>query len=138
MRHPLKLALLFIAPLRAFACEPGVVSEHLAVDDAANYFLVEVKRAHGANLVGTVNRSFGEVLAPGHTLSIQFVENELPGAVCAMEFSVGQTYLLKARVAGGALQISRFNSHNVPADHARFQTYVEDIEARNTGSGPSL
>jgi hypothetical protein len=138
MRHTLKLALVLIAPLPAFACEPGVVSEHLAVDDAANYFLVEVKRAHGDNLVGTVNRSFGEVFAPGHTLSIQFVEDELAGAVCPLEFTVGHTYLLKARVAGGALQISRFNSHNIPADHARFQIYISDIEARNTGSGPSL
>lgn len=138
MRPALKLMLLFVAPLPALACEEGVVSEHLAVDDAANYYLVEIKRSHGDNLIGTVNRSFGAVLAPGQTLSIQFVETALADAVCPMEFSVGQTYLLRARVAGGALQISRFNSHNVPADHARFQTYVADIEARNTGSAPAL
>src|SRR5262245_45937300 len=94
MRRTLKLALLLIiAPLRTLACEPGVVSEHLTVDDVADYYLVEVKRAHGDNLIGTINRSFGGVLAPGQTLSIQFVENELADSVCPLEFSVGQTYL---------------------------------------------
>jgi hypothetical protein len=129
MRQLLKLALLFFVPLPVFACEAGVVSEHLAVANVADFYLVEIKRAHGDNLIGTVERSFGDLLAPGQTLSIQFVETDLPGAVCPMEFSVGQTYVLKARLVGGALQISRFNSHNIPADHARFATYLQDIEA---------
>jgi hypothetical protein len=140
IRHTPKLGLaLLLAAPAAFACEEEVVySEHLAVDSAANYYLVAIKRAHGDNLIGTIERSFGDVLAPGQTLSIQFAESGLADAVCPMDFSAGQTYLLRAHPAGGALQISRFNSHNIPADHERFQTYVHDIEARNSGSPPPL
>jgi hypothetical protein len=137
MRYLHAFALSVIA-CPALACEVGVVSEHLAVDAAADYYLVAIKRAHGDNLIGTVERSFGGVLAAGQTLSIQFVENELADSVCPVEFSAGQTYLLKARVAGGALQISRFNIHNIPTDHARFQTYIEDIESRNSVPASSL
>jgi hypothetical protein len=135
----LALALLLSTPAAVFACEEEIVySEHLAVDSVDNYYLVTIKRAHGDNLIGTIERSFGGVLAPGQTLSIQFAEAGLPEAVCPMEFSVGKTYLLRARPAGGALQISRFNSHNIQAGHERFQTYVHDIEARNSGSTPPL
>ena len=123
-------ALLAAISLRGFACEQEVVySEHLNVDSAGNYYLVEIKRAHGDNLVGTVERSFGSGLSRGQTVSIQFVQSELADAVCAMEFAVGQTYLLKARLLGGALQISRYNSHNIAEDHERFSTYVRDIES---------
>ena len=123
-------ALLAAISLRGFACEQEVVySEHLNVDSAGNYYLVEIKRAHGDNLVGTVERSFGSGLSRGQTVSIQFVQSELADAVCAMEFAVGQTYLLRARLRGGALQISRYNSHNIAEDHERFGTSVRDIES---------
>jgi len=123
--------LLLASSFPILACEQEVVfSEHLKVDSASNYFLVDIQRAHGDNLVGTISRSFGGALVSGQTVSIQLTaQNELADAICAMEFAVGQTYLLKARVTGGAFQISRFNSHNIPADHERFQTYVQDIES---------
>lgn len=120
--------LLLALPLAASACEPMVVPEHLGVDSASNYYLVEIKRAHGANLVGTVNRSFGGTVSAGQTVSIQSAEHELAHAICPLDFAVGQTYLLRARYRGGALEISRFNGLNIPADHERFATWVQDLE----------
>jgi hypothetical protein len=126
-------ALLLAVPLSAPACEQEVVlSEHLNVDRASSYYLVEIRRAHGDNLVGTIQRSFVGGLPAGRTVSIQFAQNELADAICPMDFVVGQSYLLKAQARGGALQTSRFNSHNVPAEHERFGTYVQDIESAFT------
>ena len=130
LRSPALAVALLFTPGFLFACEEEVVyAEHLTVDSTDNYYLVAIKRAHGDNLVGTIERAFGGTLAAGQTLSIQFNETALVDAACAMEFTVGKTYLLRARPVGGALQISRFDSNNIPADHARFATYVRDIEA---------
>lgn len=129
LRRSLLLSLLgCTAP--ALGCEEGVVlSERLQVDNPADFYLVEIQRAHGDNLVGTVLRSFGGVLAPGRTLSIQFTQSGIADSDCAVEFSAGQRYLLKGRLSGGALQVSRYNSHNIPEQHERFASYLRDIEA---------
>ena len=125
---------LLAMPCEAFACEQTVVlSERLQVDDPGAYYLVRIQRAHGDNLVGTITRSFGGTVAAGQTVSIQSTQDALADATCALEFSSGKTYLLKTQVRGGALQISRYNSHNVAADHERFATYVRDIETAAAG-----
>lgn len=135
----LTLAILIVTAHSAVACEQAVVfSEHLIVSDARDYYLVEIRRAHGDNMVGTIARPFGGALSSGETVSIQFTQShdELADAVCPMQFNVGQTYLLKAGTQGGALQISRFNSHNVADDHERFQVYVHDIIAAQEPVNP--
>ena len=103
------------------------------VVDPADYYLVEIRRAHGANLVGTIRRAFGGQLAPGRTVLIQLVEEGLADAGCALEFAAGESWLLHASVAGSALRVSRFNSHNVPSGHERFAGYLDDIEKAAAG-----
>lgn len=118
------------AAVRAFACEQGaVLAEHLEVDDAGSYYVVNVQRAHGDNLIATIVRSFGGAWLPGQTVTIQIAQLGLAAAVCPLDAREGETWLLKTRSAGGALQISPFDIHNLRADHERFATYVRDIEA---------
>ena len=126
----LKLLSLFFVPVSALACEQGVVlSEHLQVDDASAYYVVEVQRAHGDNLVATVRRSFGGPWLPGQTVTIQFEQQGLADAGCSLDAKTGETWLLKARSSGGALRVSPFDSRNLPESHERFSTYVADVEA---------
>ncbi|HEY0963562.1 MAG TPA: hypothetical protein VGE56_00265 [Rhodocyclaceae bacterium] len=124
------LVLLLAAPASALACEQrAVLPEHLQVDDAAHFYVVAIRRAHGANLVATVQRSFGGAWSPGQTVTIQFEQQGLPDAVCELEARGGETWLLNLRPVGGALRVSPFDSRNVPHNHERFATWVRDIEA---------
>lgn len=129
MRLLYLLSLPFI-PVAALACEQSVVlSEHLQVDDAAAYYVVEIQRAHGDNLVATVRRNFGGPWLVGQTVMIQFEQQGLADSGCALDANVGETWLLKARSSGGALRVSPYDSRNVPVNHERFSTYVSDVEA---------
>ena len=126
----LKFLSLLVVSVSALACEEGVVlSEHLQVDDAATYYVVDIQRAHGDNLVATVRRSFGGPWLPGQTVTIQFEQQGLADAGCVLDANAGETWLLKARSSGGALRVSPFDSRNLPEKHERFSTYVADVEA---------
>lgn len=126
----LKLLSLLFVPVSALACEQSVVlSEHLQVDDAADYYVVEVQRAHGDNLVATVRGSFGGSWLVGQTVTIQFEQQGLADTRCVLDANAGETWLLKVRSSGGALRVSPYDSRNVPENHERFSTYVSDVEA---------
>jgi hypothetical protein len=120
--------ILVTLPISAFACrELAVFPPHLEVKDGKYHYLVEIQRAADDGFLGTVKRSFGGAFASGQHVVIRFKLGEEAHAVCPIQLTAGQTYLLHSESTTGALEISRFNWLNIPATHERFDVYVQDL-----------
>ena len=121
---------LLIVPATSFACKELVrFPAHLDVEDGRNHYLVQIERAKDDKFAGTVVRSFGGAFSSGQGVVVHFKTGEEPHAVCPIRLLPGQTYLLRSESTSGELEISRFNWLNVPANHERFEVYVQDLAA---------
>lgn len=131
--HALALiALLTLLATPVLACKQLVqFPEHLA-GTTSNwpdaYRVVEIVEAHEDRIVGRTTSKFGVRIGDAEKITFYFQPNEQAHAICVTPFEVGETYLVFSVAKGNRREISRFNWLNVPKDHVKFKTYVEDIQ----------
>jgi hypothetical protein len=136
MRYAMSLVatLLCLTAVPAFACKVLVKYPEHIEDNAywtGAYRIVEIIEATDDRFVVLVKRHFGGSTSIGKQLSLGFIPDEEPHAVCPITLEVGRTYLIRSRSASEPLLISQFDWMNIPSTHPKFSVYVRDLELAN-------
>ena len=100
-----------------------------------DYRLAQIVEVHPDHLVVNIKRRFDGYATLPRALVLQFIPNQGAYAVCPTQFDVGKTYLVHIRADGAHEQISRYDGYDIPASHANYPGYVQDLERAMTGPG---
>jgi len=116
----------------AFACKTiARYQEHLwgsTADWRQPYRVVEIVEATDDSFVAVVRRNFANEMDVGKRVVLRFMANDEAHAVCSISLEVGKTYLVRLKISTDHLVISRFNGHNIPSTHPKFDTYLQDLD----------